>query len=162
MIERMPGAGDPPAETGQIAAPGGLPCVVVRSLRDVRLAASFGRPMALLSARAAASFAGCLAWQALARAAREAAPGLVGADILDCADASGRALEALRLGQQILVLDERSVGFADVSGRARAMGATVLPVRPLAFDPGLAPHPSPGLRRALAAFLGADHDGGSL
>ena len=89
------------------------------------------------------------------RRAREAHPGLVNADILDCADASGRALEALRLGQQILVLDERSVGFADVCGRAAAMGATVLPVRPHAFDPGLVFRRAPGLRRALAAHLDA-------
>ena len=108
---------------------------------------------------AAASFAGCLAWQALARAAREAHPGLVNADILDCADASGRALEALRLGQQILVLDERSVGFADVCGRAAAMGATVLPVCvPHAFDPGLVFRRALGLRRALAAHLDAHLD----
>ena len=149
MIERMAG-GETPENAATVR---GLPCVVARSIRDVHFAASFGRPLALLSARAAASFAGCLAWQALARAAREAYPALIGADILDCADASGRALEALRLGQQILVLDERSVAFADVRGRAAAIGAVVLPARPHGFDPGLEPRPSPGLRRALAAFL---------
>ena len=148
-----PGSGRPESEAPERATVRGLPCVVARSMHDVHVAASFGRPLALLSARAAAAFAGCLAWQALARNAREAYPALIGADILDCADASGRALEALRLGQQILVLDGNSVGFADVRGRAEAIGAAVLPMRPHGFDPGLAARPSAGLRRALAAFL---------
>ncbi len=127
--------------------------MVARSLHDVRIAAGLGRPFAILSARAAASFVGCLAWQALARFAREEFPRLVLADILDCADASGRALEALRLGQQVMVLAEDSVGFADVRGRASAIGAAVLPERPPAFDLGVGARLSPGRRQALAAFL---------
>ncbi len=132
----------------------GPPCVVARSIADVRLAATAGVGFTLLSARAAASFAGCLAWQALARLAREAFADLVRADILDCADAPGRALEALRLGQKVVVLDGDSVGFADVAERAAVLGASVLPVRPPAFDPGIAHgRATPRLRQALAAHL---------
>ena len=143
MIDRIP----PMAEV--VAAP----CVVVRGAADARLAASVGRRFTLLSARAAASFAGCLLWQAIARDARLAFPALVDADILDCADAPGRALEALRLGQRVLVLDARAPGFADLCGRAATVGATVLPSRPPFFDLGLLPKPTGHLLARLRAFL---------
>ena len=150
MIDRIPVARDTPAPS---CTPARAACVVVRSAADIRLAAGAERPFTLLSARGAASFAGSLLWLAIARGAREAFPALVADDILDCADAPGRALEALRLGQRLLVLDEMAPGFADVAARATSVGALVLRRRPPCFDPGFAPRITPVLRARLLAFL---------
>jgi hypothetical protein len=89
-----------------------------------------------------------LFWQALVRAADVAEGRVVAADILDCATVPGRALEALRLGQRLIVLDDDSEGFADVSARAFAIGARVLGVRPPAFDCG-----ARGAARRIEAWL---------
>lgn len=146
------------SDAGDDVAGPHAPCVVIRGAADVRLAASLARPFTLLSARGAASFAGCLVWQAIARQARAGCPEWVRGDILDCADAPGRALEALRLGQRVLVLDRGALGFADVCGRAALMGAVVLPARPACFDGGFAPKPTPYLRARLDAFLAGEQD----
>ena len=69
-------------------------------------------------------------------------------DVLDCADAPGRAAEALRAGCLRLVLDPDVPAFADLAGRAAGLGAAVLPVRPPALD--LA---DPGARLRLDAWL---------
>ena len=108
------------------------------------------RPVTLLSARGAAMFAGVLFWQALVGAAREEAGEMVVADMLDCADASGRALEALRLGQRWIVLEADSIGHADVADRAAALGAQILTRRPEALDCGRR-----GAFREVAAWLEA-------
>ena len=80
--------------------------------------------------------------RALAEAGRDAP------DVLDCADAPGRAAEALRAGCLRLVLDPDVPAFADLAGRAAGLGAAVLPVRPPALD--LA---DPGARLRLDAWL---------
>ena len=123
------------------------PAVVVHGLADVRAALRPGRSVTLLSAPGAASYAGCGWWralvaQALAEAGRDAP------DVLDCADAPGRAVEALRAGCRCLVLDPAVPAFADIAARAAASGAAVLPARPVALD--LA---RPGAARRLDAWL---------
>ena len=123
------------------------PAVVVHGLGDARAALRTGRPVTLLSGPGAASNAGCGWWralvaQALAEAGRDAP------DVLDCADAPGRAVEALRAGCLRLVLDPCVPAFADVAARAAGLGAAVLPVRPPALD--LA---EPGARRRLDGWL---------
>ncbi len=137
MIERLP------------------PACLVRSLAEARIALAPGAPVTLLSARGAAIFAGTLFWQALVGAARAQAGGTVLADILDCADASGRALEALRLGQRVIVLEPVSVGYTDVVERASVLGAAVLAVRPPALDCGRR-----DAERRVGAWLGDDRAGG--
>ncbi len=125
------------------------PAVVVHGLADARAALRPGRPVLLLSAPGAASYAGCDWWRALIdRAVAEAGAACEAPDVLDCADAPGRAVEALRAGCLRLVLDPAVPAFADVAARAAALGATVLPTRPLALD--LA---RPGARRQLDAWL---------
>lgn len=124
------------------------PAVVVHQLSDARAALRPGRPVTLLSAPGAASYAGCGWWralvgQALAEAGRDAP------DVLDCADAAGRAVEALRAGCRCLVLAPDVPVFTEVTARAAALGAVVLPARPPALD--LA---GPGARRRLDAWLG--------
>src|SRR5277367_3056433 len=122
------------------------PAVVVHGLDDALLALRPRLPITLLSARGAALYAGCGWWRALMAAA--AAP----IDILDCADAPGHAMAALRIGQQILVLDAACPGFAAVTAAAAALGARVLPGRPPALD--LA---DPGAERRLLAWLQGDN-----
>jgi hypothetical protein len=124
--------------------------VVVHGLSDAQAALRPGLPVALLSAPGAALFGGCLWWRELVAAARAAAPRTPAQDILDCADAPGRAMAALRMGQPLLVLDPACPGYGAVAGAAAALGARVLAERPPAID--LA---SPGARRRLARWLGA-------
>jgi hypothetical protein len=121
------------------------PAVVVHGLRQARTALAPGLPVTLLSARGAALIAGCGWWRALMQAA--------GAefDILDCADAPGYAMAALRIGQRAIVLDP-GPAFPAVSAAAATLGAIVLPERPPALD--LA---EPGAERRLPAWLQGDN-----
>ncbi len=125
------------------------PAVVVHGLSEVRSALAPGRPVTLLSAPGAALYAGCAWWQALVSRARAEHPGIAIADILDCSDAAGRALEAMRGGLRRLVL-EACPGRDDAATAAASCGATLLLHRPPALD--LA---RPGAERRLAAWLAA-------
>lgn len=124
------------------------PAVVVHGLPDVVQACGPGLRLTLLSAPGAAIFAGPGWWLALMRLARARHPGLIGADILDCADAPGLALAALRLGQRSLILDPRCPAFDDVAAATAGLGGRMLAQRPLALD--LA---APGAERGLAIWL---------
>lgn len=105
------------------------PAVVVHGLPEAKAALAPSRPVTLLSPPAAALYAGCLWWKHLTAAARPTRPDLEIADILDCADAPGRALEAMRAGLRLLVL-EACPGRDDVADAAAECGATLLPRRP--------------------------------
>ena len=91
-------------------------------------------PVTLLSAPGAGLAGGCGWWQALIRAARAAHPGTPCVDILDCADAPGMAMAALRLQQAVLVLHPASPAFAAVCEVARLQAAIVLPTAPESLD----------------------------
>ncbi|MEJ1979271.1 MAG: hypothetical protein WDN49_27375 [Acetobacteraceae bacterium] len=119
------------------------PAVVVHGLDDARRALAPGLAVTLLSGPGAGIYAGCGWWRALVTAS-----GTAGPDMLDCADAPGRAMEALRAGCRLLVLDPAVPAFALVSARAAAAGAHLLAQRPLALD--LA---QPGSLRRLEAWL---------
>ncbi|HYZ62690.1 MAG TPA: hypothetical protein VE650_09555 [Acetobacteraceae bacterium] len=118
------------------------PAIVIHGLAHARLALSPGRPVTLLSAPAAALYAGCLWWRAVI-----AESGARGPDVLDCADAAGRALEALSVGCRWLVLLP-CPAWEDVAARAAGYGAVVLRERPAALD--LAER---GAARRMAAWL---------
>ena len=109
------------------------PAVIVHGLSDARaaMAAARGlsRPITLLSGIDAASYAGCGWWRALV-----AASGTEWPDILDCGAAPGRAMEALRAGCRLLVLDPAVPAFALVTERAAAAGSVILGERPAALD----------------------------
>ena len=113
---------------------GDYPAVVVHGLADARAALAVGAPVTLLSARAAASYAGCGWWQALIRQVLAEYPAATCQDVLDCADASGLALGALRIGQQRIVLESHAPGWSAVAAIAAAQGASVLTSRPLSLD----------------------------
>ncbi len=143
-----------PSPSRVAAPPGpvlrGRPCVVVHGLGDVRLALSQGGGATLLSAPGAALFAGVGWWRALVEAGREACPDAAFDDMLDCADAPGQALEALRHGQRALVLDPGCPAFPTLHALALHEGAVLLGQRPEALD--LARR---GAARRLGAWLGA-------
>lgn len=112
--------------------------VVVHGAGHLAAALAPGLPVLLLSAPGAACYAGAGWWRALVDATEMP-------DALDCADAAGRALEALAAGCRIVVLAP-CPGFGAVV--ARAAGAMVLPVRPAALDMRVR-----GAERHLVAWL---------
>jgi hypothetical protein len=118
------------------------PSVIVYDLHQARHVLGLHRPVTLLSPPGAACYAGCLWWKTLVDAA-----GAAEISFLDCDDAAGRALEALRLGLQGIVLRPQP-SFATVAEVAAAQGATVLHQAPPALD--LA---EPGAFRRLNAWL---------
>lgn len=132
------------------------PAVIVHGLPEARAALRPGRPVTLLSARGAALYAGVLWWRELVAAARAAGPATPVYDILDCADAPGQAMAALRAGQRVLVLDPACPAFAAVRGAAESLGAVVLKRAPPALDL----HDRRAARR-LQAWLAGD-SGGAL
>lgn len=102
-----------------------------------------GLPVMLLSGAGAGLYGGCLWWQALLAAA-----GFGGLSLLDCADAPGRAVEAIRLGLPGVVLDCEAGVFATVAALGAASGVVVLGRAPEALDLGVR-----GAERHLAAWL---------
>jgi hypothetical protein len=121
------------------------PCVTVHDLGQARTVLALREDAVLLSAPAAALSMGCLWWAALLKAAG------AGCGVLDCADAPGLAMAALRVGLKALVLEEAAPARAAVAGAAAGLGAIILPCRPLSLDLG-----RPGGERKLAAWLQRD------
>ena len=121
------------------------PAIIVHGLAELRAAMAVGKPFTLLSAPGAASYGGCLWWAALI-----AAGPFTGPSLLDCGDAPGRAMEALRLGLPGVVLTCEPAVFVPVAGLAETHGARVLSVAPPALDLG-----QRAAARRLAEWLGA-------
>ena len=113
---------------------GRYPAVVIHGLADARVVLTFGVSVTLLSAPGAASFGGCIWWRVLVRLVRAEFADAAIADILDCADASGLAVGALRIGQRAIVLDPAAPGRESVVAIAASLGAEVLAHRPEAID----------------------------
>ncbi|MDE8346795.1 MAG: hypothetical protein POH28_11590 [Acidocella sp.] len=105
------------------------PAIIAHSLADINRAAACARPFTVLSAPGAALYAGCLWWRELIIASN-----FTGPSFLDCADAPGRAVEALRLGLPGLILAETLPAFAAVAEIAAQNGAMLLTTRPPALD----------------------------
>lgn len=124
-------------------APSLPPAIVVHGLADAVAALAPGLPVTLLSAPGAGVYAGAGWWRALVEAARATHPATSCADLLDCADAPGMAMAAIRAGQKLLVLDPACPAYARI-----ATLATLLPARPPALDLG-----DRGAARQLRAWL---------
>jgi hypothetical protein len=135
------------------------PAVVVHGLAEAAAALALAGPggVALLSAPGAAGSLGPAWFLALvARAVAVAAqPGVPHLAILDCADAPGQALAALRTGLAWLVLAPSCPGFAAVAAAAVEVGATILPARPPALDLGRLDLRRAGARDKVAGWLAA-------
>jgi hypothetical protein len=119
------------------------PAIIAHGLADVQTAVAVGRPCTLLSAPGAALYAGCRWWAELLQQGD-----FEGQALLDCGAAPGRALEALKLGLNGVVLTCEAAPLAVVAGIAAEMGALLLPAAPPALDLG-----QPGAARKLAAWL---------
>jgi len=127
------------------------PAVVVHGFAQACAVLRHGRPVTLLSAEGAGLYGGAGWWRALVAAATAAVPDTPMRDILDCADAPGAAMAALRLGQRLLVLDPVVPAFPAVAAAAATMGGAVLATRPAALDLD-----QPGALRRLPAWLADD------
>lgn len=126
------------------------PAVTIHGIDHARAALRPGFPVVLLSAPGAALYAGCAWWAALiALAGLETTTPFT--DLLDCADAPGPAMAALRIGLKHLILTPMCPAFPAVSAAATPLGAIVLPHRPASLD--LA---EPGAARHLAGWLQRD------
>ena len=110
------------------------PAVVIHGLPDARVVLAVGRPVTLLSASGAALYAGCGWWRALIEQVHAEHTDIPTDDILDCADAPGLALGALRIGQLRIVLDPAAPGWSSVAAIAASLGGEVLTSRPPAID----------------------------
>jgi hypothetical protein len=110
------------------------PAVIVHGVADAKAALAPGLPVTLLSAPGAAAFAGCLWWRHIVAAARTDYPDTRTTDILDCADASGMAMGALRSDVCRLVLWPSAPGWDGVAAIAVRQGGFVIPRAPAALD----------------------------
>ncbi|MCB8875167.1 hypothetical protein [Acidisoma silvae] len=127
----------------------GPPAVTIHGLEDGDSVLRPGVPVMILSAPGAALYAGAGWWRALIAELRARHPGAVFVDLLDCADAPGRAAEALRAGQKaILFHAETPAILAAIQAMAEACQAQVWTERPEALDMA-----ERGAARRLAAWL---------
>jgi hypothetical protein len=120
-----------PTDRVNMKSPRALPpAIVVHALADARAVLARGEPVTLLSPPGAALYAGCGWWHALIEMARAAYPETPCTDILDCADGTGLALAAARIGLRRLVLWPKAPGRPAVVAIVEAMGGFVLPASP--------------------------------
>jgi hypothetical protein len=124
------------------------PAVIVHGLADARAALASGLPVTLLSAPGAALFAGCLWWREVVATARTDFPGTEVTDILDCADASGMAMGALRSGVCRLVVWPNAPGWDRLAVIAHGQGGFIMTQAPAALNLG-----QPNAIRRLHAWL---------
>nr|WP_295743484.1 hypothetical protein [uncultured Acidocella sp.] len=119
------------------------PAVMVHGLKAARMALAPGLAVTLLSAPGAALAMGAAWWCALLRDSGHAGPAL-----LDCADAPGRAAEALALGCQGLILAP-CPAWPEIAGLARRNRAILLPAAPAHLELRLKP-----CEKRLISWLG--------
>jgi hypothetical protein len=127
------------AVAGEVSpGPRGAPAVVAHTPRQARAALTMAGPrgVVLLSAPSAAGHMGVAWFLALVAQARKD----LGCDApphwaaLDCGDAPGFALSALRAGARLLVLDPAAPAFPAVAAAATEVGAALWAERPPALD----------------------------
>ena len=106
----------------------------MHGLADARSALALGMPVTLLSAPGAGLFAGCLWWREMVAEAHVISSLAGTIDVLDCADASGLALSAVRCGITRLVLWPNAPAWPAVAEIARRQGGFVLQRAPDALD----------------------------
>jgi len=127
----------------------GAPAVTIHSLDEGDRVLRFGWPVTILSAPGAALYAGPGWWRAVMAELKARYPDAPFIEVLDCADAPGRAAEALRAGQRrILFRPESAALFAAVTAMAEAYAAEIWSARPPALDMA-----ARGAERRLAAWL---------
>ena len=113
--------------------PEGAPAALVHDLPGAvaALTAADGRGVVLVSAPGAAAQMGAPWFLALVRQAATVAPRSVPYwAVLDCGDAPGHALAALRAGLRLLILAPTCPAYRAVATAAQEVGATLWPSRP--------------------------------
>lgn len=108
------------------------------------------RELTLVTARGAPDYAGALWCAELERLAHDAAGDLALAFVTDCADAPGRALEALACGASCVALQARPEVLARVEAIAAETGARVLPQAPTGIDFAFTAEPQKACGQAWA------------
>ncbi|MBI3453192.1 MAG: hypothetical protein HY057_10295 [Rhodospirillales bacterium] len=106
------------------------PAIIVRSLAEARAAlaaaAALGRPVTLLSPPGAAGYAGPMYFGEMIAAARAEFPHAEIEAILDCGDAPGHVLGALRYGLKTLRFTGPHAAAAKLAEIAAASGARLI------------------------------------
>ncbi len=125
---------NPPHPRLQAAVISECRAVVVHGRTQAGLVLRQGEAVTLISAVGAASLGGPAWWRAMIDDACAEYPHTPCLDILDCADAPGLAMAALRMGQRYLVLWPDCPAFEPVRSAASGIGAVVLAGRPWALD----------------------------
>ncbi|WP_159349429.1 hypothetical protein [Roseomonas harenae] len=140
------------------AAPDSPPAIRFHSAAEATAALSLAGPagVLLLSAPAAAAWPGAATVAAMVARAAAAHPDVPHRAALDCGTAPGLALDALRQGWRLLVLDGAHPSFAQVAAAAAEVGATLLPAAPEALDLTSLDLRKPGGRAMLARHLTRD------
>ena len=115
-----------------------------------------GGGLLLLSAPAAAAWPGAAVVAAMIDRAAALHPGVPFRAALDCGTAPGLALDAIRQGWRLLVLDGSHPAFAATAAAAADAGATLLPAAPAALDLSRLDLRRPGGLAILARHL-TDH-----
>jgi len=112
--------------------------IVVHDLSDALAALQAAKACAcavtLISGPDAAGYAGALWWQSLIEEALGQVPGLEVTAILDCGDAPGQVMAALRQGVGPLVFTGDEDSRARLSAMAEARGTKIRAKRPAALD----------------------------
>jgi hypothetical protein len=110
------------------------PVILVHSLGQalaaLRAAAAARRRIALISAPEAGGYAGAGWFRAVVEAAREAEPEARFSAFLDCGDAVGAALAALRCGIEGVIFTGRADVALRLADIARQLGARLATARP--------------------------------
>ena len=133
------------------------PAIRFRSAAEATAALALASPagVLLLSAPGAAAWPGPDTVAAMVAQAAAAHPGAPHRAALDCGSAPGLALDAIRRGWRLLVLDPAHPAFSAVQGAAAEAGATLLPVAPPALDLAGLDLRRPGGLAILARHLAA-------
>ncbi|MGB0682505.1 MAG: hypothetical protein ACPGOV_07355 [Magnetovibrionaceae bacterium] len=85
-----------------------------------------GCPLQIESPRAASGYIGAMVWVEMTKVARNARPDADLAFLLDCGEAPGDALSAIRHGAEAVRLDARDDVFRRVQDIGRKSGCKVL------------------------------------
>lgn len=121
------------------ASPRKLPrAIVIHSLAHaviaLKAAEETGAPVTLLSPPDFAAYGGAGFFNAIVRRARAKVPAAQSEAVLDCGDAPGVALEALRAGAEAVRFGGRPTVRKKIAEIAAAHGARLFTVRPQALD----------------------------
>jgi len=133
--------------------------VIIHSLEHARAAlaaaAALRVPVELVSARAAAGYAGPMWFLEVVRAARAEFPKANATAVLDCGDAPGHALAALRAGCRAIRFEGRGALRAKIAAIAKQSGAVLREGRAPALDLLAEPDPAAACRAWLGSRKGA-------